>query len=227
MAASDWDPLRNVSAEDRNRLEAFQALLLPFNQKVNLISADSESAFEDEHVRHCLTLLHRRFPDGAQIVDWGTGGGLPAIPLAITNPDATVYAVDSVGKKVRMVRTMARRLGLENCFPWHGRAEDWEGEAHYSVSRATAPLAELWSWHRRVVVPWEGERDLRDTDDIWTPGLLCLKGGDLTEETADLRDTDPAVSVKTVDLGPLLGRTDHFWAEKKLVAVTRDADAAP
>lgn len=232
MDGFNWDPLDDVSDEARKRLEAFQSLLLQFNRKVNLISADSESAFENEHVRHCLTLLHRRFPDGAQIVDWGTGGGLPAIPLAITNPEATVYAVDSVGKKVRIVRTMARRLGLENCFPWHGRAEAWEGEAHYSVSRATAPLAELWSWHRRVVVPWEGEPwegepDLRDADDFWTPGLLCLKGGDLTEETADLRDTDPAVSVERVELGSLLGRDDHFWAEKKLVAVTRDADAAP
>ena len=136
MPDSAWNPLDALTEEKRNRMEAYQALLLRFNKKVNLISSGSEDDFREQHLLHCLTLLHRDFPAGAKVVDWGTGGGLPAILLAIARPDLTVYAVDSVGKKVRMVRTMTRRLGLENCFPWHGRAENWEGEAHYSVSRA-------------------------------------------------------------------------------------------
>jgi 16S rRNA (guanine527-N7)-methyltransferase len=163
---------------------------------------------------HCLTLTVRDFPDGCTIVDWGTGGGLPAIPLAICEPEVTVVGVDSVGKKVRAVRTIARRLGLENCFTWNGRAEEWAGEAHYSVSRATAPLATLWRWHRRVAV----SRDDAPGNDAWPPGLLALKGGDLSNEIAALRSADPDVGVERYNLENLLGR-NSFFGEKKIVAV--------
>jgi len=220
MADKTWDPFDTLSDAQGKRLEAYQELLLRFNQKVNLISADSEADFRDQHLRHCLTLQYRSFPRGAMIVDWGTGGGLPAIPLAIANPEATVYAVDSVGKKVRMVRTMARRLGLENCFPWHGRAEDWEGEVHYSVSRATAPLADLWQWHDRVALA-AGPNEAAEDDGFWEPGLLCLKGGDLSGEIADLHTVAPEVRVEQRSLSALLGRTDAFWRGKTLVSVTR------
>jgi 16S rRNA (guanine527-N7)-methyltransferase len=214
MDTHTWDPFELLTAEQREQLEHFQEQLLRFNQRVNLISPETEDAFRTRHLLHCLTLTVRDFPAGCTIVDWGTGGGLPAIPLAICYPEVTVVGVDSVGKKSRAVRTIARRLGLENCFTWNGRAEEWTGEAHYSVSRATAPLVELWQWHRRVAVPLEGATG----DDAWPPGLLALKGGDLSGEIADLRGFDSEVEIERRPLDALLGR-NGFFGEKEIVAV--------
>jgi 16S rRNA (guanine527-N7)-methyltransferase len=214
MDTRTWDPFELLTAEQREQLERFQEQLLRFNQRVNLISPETEDDFRKRHLLHCLTLTVRDFPAGCTIVDWGTGGGLPAIPLAICYPEVTVIGVDSVGKKSRAVRTIARRLGLENCFTWNGRAEEWTGEAHYSVSRATAPLADLWRWHRRVAVPL----DDAPGDDAWPPGLLALKGGDLSDEIADLREFGSDVEVERHPLDDLLGRNGFFGA-KEIVAV--------
>ena len=214
MDARTWDPFEQLTVEQREQLEAFQEQLLQFNRRVNLISPETEAAFRTRHLLHCLTLTARGVPDGCTIVDWGTGGGLPAVPLAICYPEVTVVGVDSVGKKSRAVRTIARRLGLDNCFTWNGRAEEWTGEAHYSVSRATAPLATLWRWHRRVAVDWDGPLG----DDDWAPGLLALKGGDLSGELDDLRAADPDASVERLSLKSLLGRNGIF-GDKEIVAI--------
>ena len=210
----DWNPFDQLTAEQREQFEAFEEQLLRFNQRLNLISSESERQFRPQHLLHCLTLTVCDFPDGCTVVDWGTGGGLPAIPLAICYPKVTVVGVDSVGKKSRAVRTIARRLGLENCFTWNGRAEEWTGEAHYSVSRATAPLADLWQWHRRVAVPLDEASD----ESEWPQGLLALKGGNLSDEIADLRAADPDVDLERRPLDELLGR-NGFFGEKEIVAV--------
>ena len=209
-----WNPFKSLTTEQQEQLDRFQEQLLRFNQRVNLISPETEDAFRTRHLLHCLTLTARDFPAGCTVVDWGTGGGLPAIPLAICYPEATVVGVDSVGKKSRAVRTIARRLGLENCFTWNGRAEEWTGEAHYSVSRATAPLADLWAWHRRVAV----SPDDTPSNDAWPPGLLALKGGDLSDEIAGLRAADPDVTIERHPLEKILGR-NGFFGEKEIVGV--------
>jgi 16S rRNA (guanine527-N7)-methyltransferase len=213
MTTPTWDPIDELSDEQREKISAYESLLERFNRRVNLVSPESAERIRTEHVRHSLSLTRRAFPDGVAIVDWGTGGGLPAIPMAIAFPEVTVYAVDSVGKKVRAVRTFARRLELENVFAWNGRAEDWTGRAHYSISRATAPLADLWSWHTRVVEPVE-----EHGTSTWPPGVICLKGGDLTSEIQNLHRTAHSVAVVEEELYPMLG-DDHF-REKKIVTVT-------
>jgi 16S rRNA (guanine527-N7)-methyltransferase len=212
-----FDPFSQLSADQRQQLNAFEEMLCRFNDRVNLISPETEAAFRTRHLLHCLTLTLRSFPEESTIVDWGTGGGLPAIPLAICYPSCRVVGVDSVGKKGRAVRTMARRLGLENCFAWTGRAEEWDGTAHYSVSRATAPLADLWHWHCRVAA----DPPTPPGDGDWPPGLLALKGGDLTDELDALRDADSALDVERRPLQSLLGR-NGFFGEKEIVAVRRD-----
>ena len=214
METLAWSPFDALTAEQEEQFDALEEQLLRFNQRFNLISPETEDSFRKRHLLHCLTLTVRDFPDGCTIVDWGTGGGLPAIPLAICYPEVTVVGVDSVGTKSRAVRTIARRLGLENCFTWNGRAEEWTGEAHYSVSRATAPLATLWQWHRRVAVPLEETT----CDNEWPSGLLALKGGDLSDEIADLRGTAPDVAIERRPLDELLGR-NGFFGEKEIVAV--------
>jgi len=209
-----WTPFDTLTDNQQEKLQAFETQLLRFNRRVNLVSSESERQFRTQHLLHCLTLTVRGFPAGSTIVDWGTGGGLPAIPLAICFPEVTVVGVDSVGKKSRAVRTIARRLGLDNCFTWNGRAEEWTGEAHYSVSRATAPLSTLWRWHRRVAVPLDGP----PAEDEWAPGLLALKGGDLSDEIDGLRAADPDADVERLALEALLGR-NGFFGEKEIVAV--------
>jgi 16S rRNA (guanine527-N7)-methyltransferase len=225
MPETVWNPIEALSVEKREKLDAYASLLERYNRRINLISRESVRDLRVQHLVHCLSIACRPFPDGASVVDWGTGGGLPAIPLAIAFPKVDVYAVDSVGKKVRAVRAFARRLDLDNCFPWEGRAEDWTGTAHYSVSRATAPLADLWRWHRRVAeAPPHGV-----PADAWTPGLVCLKGGDLTEEIAALHADDSEVTVHQRALRTLFGDR-AFFKEKKLVVVSRlnlGPDGAP
>ena len=183
------------------------------NQRVNLVARPAVRADLERHVRHCLALATRPFPDGAVVVDWGTGGGLPAIPLAIAFPSIQMMAVDAVGKKTEAVKLFARRLGIENVDVWNGRAEAYDGPApHLSVSRATAPLASLWAWHTRVRAPLD-----EIPEGGWPAGLVCLKGGDLGSEMADLARQFPEAVVTHAPLTDLLGEE---WADKAIVTVT-------
>lgn len=213
-----FDPFADLTPGQREQLAAFEEQLLHFNRRFNLISSETEDAFMERHVRHSLALAWKPFPSGSILVDWGTGGGLPAIPLAIRFPEVTVHAVDAVGKKVQAVKVIGRRLGLTNLHPWHGRAEAWTGEAHYSASRATAPLADLWQWHTRVAVPFDAPAE------AWPPGLVCLKGGDLSDEIAALHRLDSALHVDTHPLEPLLERS--YVAEKAIVVVRHRGEPA-
>jgi 16S rRNA (guanine527-N7)-methyltransferase len=216
MPAS-FAPLAALTPEQRDQLARYEALLAEFNAKINLISRPSEARVRTEHTLHSLALAWRAFPPGARVVDFGTGGGLPAVPLAIRFPQVPFTVVDANGKKVRAVRAMARRLGLENLTAQKSRAEAWPGTASHAVSRATVPLGTLWRWHRRTFAAPSEPAPAATREDAWPPGLLALKGGDLSEEIAALREAFPAAQVQTHALRPLLG--DDFFAEKRIVAV--------
>lgn len=147
-------PIPLISA-NTEQLRSFEALLREVNRRFNLISRGEEGVIWEHHILHCLMFAIRSVPAGSRIVDWGTGGGLPAIPLSIVWPNARVVAVDSNAKKTRAVTLFARRLGLENCAAVHCRAEDVCADqlgsgTVWSVSRATAPLSTLWSWHEQA-----------------------------------------------------------------------------
>lgn len=201
----------------RQTLGRYADELARLNRRVNLVAPSTMGDVWTRHVQHSLCVAARPFPDGAVVVDWGTGGGLPAVPLAIACPHLQVVAVDAVGKKTEAVRLFARRLDLGNLTVWNGRAEAYDGPApHYAVSRATAPLASLWSWHVRARTPWTGTR----SQDAWAPGLVCLKGGDLGDETATLNQAFPGLTVTETSLAPLLG---SGFADKVLVHVAEAA----
>lgn len=205
------EPMDPVPLTDRQReqLLAYQDLLLDLNRTHNLVSDASAADFWRTHIAHSLCIATiGRFPAGGRVVDWGTGGGLPGIPLAILFPEVHFVLVDSVGKKVRAVRVITRRLGLSNVEPWHGRAEDWAGELHYAVSRATAPLATLWSWTAHHLRPIE------TCGDDSPQGLIVLKGGALDTETADLMNDFPDVHL---DVRPI---PDLGLADKAIVHVS-------
>lgn len=216
LSGSDfWDPYEGLDAGQREQLEQFEELALFYNRKINLISRDTEKYFGERHLLHSLAIAQKHFPPGSEVVDWGTGGGLPVVPLAIHFPDVRFYAVDAVGKKLHVVQTIVRRLGLKNLTTWNGRAEAWPGRADYAVSRATAPLVDLWRWFDRVHKP----STIAPSDAAtWGKGLIALKGGDITSEAEALKRAEPHLTVALLDLEPLLGSS--YFHQKSLLHVS-------
>lgn len=169
--------LRNVTPGQQESLVRFRAIFLEWNQRINLISRKDTESFELKHVVHSLA-IHRfiRFYKGARVLDLGTGGGFPGIPLAICHPDVHFTLVDSIEKKIKAVEDMVQQLGLKNVVVLRSRAEELPQEFDYVVSRAVAPMPDLVRWTCRVLV--EGQQGSLPN------GWLVLKGGDLKEELA-------------------------------------------
>jgi len=213
VSAPAWDPLDELTPAQRGTLEAYRRELVDLNRRVNLVSPASAADAERRHVVHSLALGYRSFPAGATVVDFGAGGGLPSVPLAIRFPGVRFVAIDAASRKAEAVRLFARRLSLANLEVWHGRAEAWPGRADYAVSRATAPLADLWAWFVASRAPAPAA-----PAGGWTPGLVCLKGGDLEDELADLGRRHPGLAVERIRLGGMLG--DPYFDAKEIVAVS-------
>ena len=193
-------------------------MALSLNERVNLYSSGSTRQFYDRHIRHSLTLATRSFDPGSVVADWGTGGGMPGLVLAIVFPDCTFHLIDAVGKKIHAVRTMARRLGLHNVETHHTRAEEFSVPISHSVSRATAPLSTLWSWHKRVIRPSTAHL----SEETWPQGLICLKGGDLSDEIAELHAQHEGLSTEHVDIPSSVEAAG--LEEKSIVLVTATDD---
>ena len=232
------DPVTWVPASRQPLLEQYESELREWTRRVNLISKPSESDIRHRHVGHSLCLAARPFPDGATVVDWGTGGGLPAVPLAIAFPKVAFVAVDSIAKKTAALRMMVRSLGLDNLEVWQGRAEDFDQTASHFVSRATAPLRDLWKWSRRAAAGWGGSGSgtawSSGSDGgipaategpagpaPWEPGLVCLKGGDLGKE---IRQARPTRRVSRYSIQEMTGMP---WSEDKYILHLLPPGAAP
>lgn len=168
------------------QLAALDALYKDWNSKINVISRKDEDQLYLKHVLHSLSIaavfdLRPRM----RVLDLGTGGGFPGIPLAIFFPEAEFLLADSIGKKIKVVQAVAEALGLKNVSAIHTRAEDIRNQKFdVVVSRAVAPLPDLWRWSQLLLEP--KARFTRTSDDtLPVPhGLICLKGGDLTAEVA-------------------------------------------
>jgi len=156
-----------------------QALYADWNSKINVISRKDMEGLYERHVLHSLSIAAVcTFNAGMRIVDVGTGGGFPGIPLAIFYPEVEFLMVDSIGKKLKVVQDVALNIGLKNVRVLHSRMEDIpHQEFDFAVSRAVAPLRQLWQWSR----PYIKKRQSTELAN----GLICLKGGDLAQEISE------------------------------------------
>ena len=151
-----------------------------WNQKINVISRKDIEMLYEKHVLHSLAIAALcNFHQGARVIDIGTGGGFPGIPLAIFFPEVDFLLVDSIGKKIKVVQEVISHIGLKNVNAIHGRVEDIKNRTFdFAVSRAVAPLVDLWKWVKPAIHRGRASDDFAN-------GLLCLKGGDLTSEIAE------------------------------------------
>jgi 16S rRNA (guanine527-N7)-methyltransferase len=170
----------DFTAEQTAQFDKLEMLYKEWNDKINVISRKDIDALYEKHVLHSLAIAALcNFHSGSEIVDIGTGGGFPGVPLAIFFPEAKFLLSDSIGKKIKVVQEVSAAVGLKNVTAVHSRVEDIKGRNFdFAVSRAVAPLGDLWTWIKPVI------RKGRMSDEF-ANGLLCLKGGDLKKEIGD------------------------------------------
>jgi 16S rRNA (guanine527-N7)-methyltransferase len=163
------------------QFSALEELYTDWNSKINVISRKDMESLYEKHVLHSLAIAAAfEFPAGSTIVDLGTGGGFPGIPLAIFFPEVKFHLIDSIGKKIKVVDAVAEGLGLKNVTTRHSRIEDIKDKKFdFVVSRAVAPLKDLWKWSKPLL------KKPAPTSDTQKPGLICLKGGDLGQEISE------------------------------------------
>ena len=168
----------HLTAQQKDRFAALLPLYGEWNARINVLSRkETPAQWGVRHVLHSLSIARFiAFKPGAAIMDLGTGGGFPGIPLAIMFPETSIYLVDSIGKKIKVVQAVAGALELSNVRAEQIRAEDVPGRFDFVVSRAVAPLSELHGWIRNKIKPV--------SQHALPNGLICLKGGDLAEELA-------------------------------------------
>jgi 16S rRNA (guanine527-N7)-methyltransferase len=170
----------DFTANQLKQFAALKDLYEEWNQKINVISRKDLDNFYLHHVLHSLAIASVfEFEAGMEVMDLGTGGGFPGIPLAIFFPDVQFLLVDSINKKLKVVEAIAASIGLENITVRHTRAEDIQNRKfNVVVSRAVAPLKDLWRWSRPLLKKNAAEPSVAS-------GLICLKGGDLQQEISE------------------------------------------
>ena len=190
---------------------ALGTLYQEWNAKINVISRKDIEGLYQKHVLHSLSIAAvMDFPNGMQIIDIGTGGGFPGIPLAIYFPNIHFHLVDSIGKKLKVVEDIASQIGLRNVTVQHTRAEDIRNRKFdFVVSRAVAPLKELWHWGKPLLK--KGEYKIEGSEMIKS-GLISLKGGDLAAEISE-----SGCRPRQIDIHELF--TEEYFKEKYILYV--------
>ena len=200
--------LRYFTLTDRQR-EQFAALgdlYCDWNEKINVVSRKDIDNLYLHHVLHSLAIAKFMTPvEGTSFMDMGTGGGFPGIPLAIMWPDCEFHLIDRIGKKIKVASSVAESVGLTNVTFQHGDIAECKRKFDYVVSRAVMTLPELVKLVRRNV-------SRIHTSNSLPAGLLCLKGGDLRDELATVRQ--PMVDVPLSDYF-----TEEFFSTKSLIYV--------
>lgn len=194
-----------LSKKQQKQFAALQDLYNEWNAQINVISRKDEDNFYERHVLHSLGIAKvMHFKDGSRILDIGTGGGFPGIPLAIMFPECEFVLVDSIGKKIKVVNEVAQALGLQNVIGIHERAEKINEQFDFVVSRAVTAMP--------AFLPWTKNKFLKKNKNSLPNGILYLKGGDLTEELSGVKQT-----IKEFPLSDFF--SEDFFDTKKVIYV--------
>ena len=169
-----------ITDEQKQQFEKLEQLYTEWNEKINVISRKDMDGLYEKHILHSLGIAKvMPFADGTKVLDVGTGGGFPGIPLAILFPEVSFTLIDSIGKQIKVVEAVSEGLGLKNVTAVHGRAEKLKEKFHFVVSRAVTQMPEFLRWLK-------GKFEKEQFNEKHN-GVLYLKGGDLAEELAGLR----------------------------------------
>ncbi|MBR2015999.1 MAG: 16S rRNA (guanine(527)-N(7))-methyltransferase RsmG [Prevotella sp.] len=180
----------NLTERQKEQFAALNELYHDWNQKINVISRKDIDNLYEHHILHSLAIAKAiRFKDGSNILDFGTGGGFPGVPLAIMFPECNFKLIDGTGKKIRVAQEVANAIGLENCHPTHLRGEDEKGEYDFVVSRAVMQLPDLMKIIRKNIS--------KKQQNAMINGLICLKGGDMQAETAQFKNIVEITDIST------------------------------
>lgn len=194
-----------LTASQQKQFAALQPLYAEWNEKINVVSRKDIDNLYVNHVLHSLGIAKvASFLPGADVLDVGTGGGFPGIPLAILFPETKFHLVDSIGKKIKVVEAVAAGAGIKNVTATHLRAEEIKTKYDFVVSRAVTRMNEFYGWVANKFKK-ENQHDLAN-------GILYLKGGDLTDEMAEL-----AMRYQSFNLPDYF--QEEFFETKKVIYV--------
>ena len=173
----------NITENQKEQFSKLQNLYIEWNSKINVISRKDVGNLYLKHVLHSLAIAKViSFLEGTKVLDIGTGGGFPGIPLAILFPDVEFLLIDSIGKKIKVVNEVSNNIGLKNLIAEHKRAEHVYGQFDFVVSRAVTKMKVFQRWSRQKI-------SLKHNN-IISNGILYLKGGDLREELNGINNID-------------------------------------
>ena len=180
----------DFSPAQLKQFTALDELYKEWNSKINVISRKDIDGLYEKHVLHSLAIAAAfQFEPGMEILDIGTGGGFPGIPLAIFFPNVKFILADSIAKKLKVVDAVAEALELKNVITQHIRVEEIKNRKFdFVVSRAVAPLKDLWRWSKPLLKKSHApliQNSESTSSQVSPPGLICLKGGDLSNEIHD------------------------------------------
>lgn len=195
----------DLSQDQVRKFSLLPDLYKSWNTKINVISRKDIEHLNERHVLHSLGIARvMPFAPGTKVLDVGTGGGFPGIPLAIMFPDTTFHLVDSIGKKIKVVNEVACALDLKNVTASQDRAESLKTRYHFVVSRAVTRITPFWGWiHNKFE---------KDNFNEFPNGVLYLKGGDLIEELSEL-----PVKFQTFELSRYF--EEAFFETKKVIYI--------
>lgn len=194
-----------ITEKQLNQFELLFPLYMEWNEKINVVSRKDIDNLMLHHVLHSLAIAKFiNFRPGTEILDIGTGGGFPGIPLAILFPESHFHLVDSIGKKIQVVHGVAEGLGLTNITALHTRAEDLDQDFEFILSRAVASMSKLYHWAHKKFSPNHFHEHRN--------GLILLKGGDLTEEIAEFGRKNKLINLSTYF-------SEDFFETKKIVYI--------
>ena len=170
----------HLTHRQEEQIAALDVLYHDWNAKINVVSRKDIDNLYEHHILHSLAIARRiRFRKGTNVLDFGTGGGFPGIPLAILFPESNFKLIDGTGKKVKVAKEVADSIGLDNVLPVHQRGEEEKGKFDFIVSRAVMPLPDLMKIVRKDIA--------RDQHNALPNGVMVLKGGNLDEELKPFR----------------------------------------